>query len=41
MDSTIYQKMRVKPHTVGRCFYAPKDYIEMIKSQVHIAFSGD
>ncbi len=41
MDASVYQKMRVKPQTVGRYFYAPKDYIEMTKSQTHIDFLGD
>lgn len=41
MDTTVFQKMRIKPGTSGRHFYAPESYITMIKNQNLIDFKAD
>ena len=40
MDQSIYKKMRLKEHTVGRYIHAPKVYIDMVDQQQYIDFKG-
>lgn len=41
MNLNVFTKMRVKKGTVGRHFYAPDSYINMVKDQDIIDFEGD
>lgn len=41
MDQSIFKKMHVKPHTAGRMFYAPEEYVIMTKFQDYVDFTAD
>lgn len=40
MDQSVYKKMRLKEHTIGRYINASKAYIDMAKTQRYIDFDG-
>ena len=40
MESTVFKKMRLKEGTSGVCFYAPKEFLDMIKEQTFIDFEA-
>ena len=40
MDQSIYKKMRLKEHTVGRYIAAPKAYRDFADQQTYINFNG-
>ncbi|MCU0104876.1 hypothetical protein N7603_04320 [Acholeplasma vituli] len=41
MNLNVFNKMRIKKGTIGRHFYAPESYINMVKDQDIIDFEGD
>lgn len=41
MDQSVYKKMRLKEHTVGKYINAPKDYIYMAHQQTYINFEDE
>lgn len=41
MDQSVYKKMRLKEHTVGKYINAPKDYINMAHQQTYINFEDE
>jgi hypothetical protein len=41
MQKDVFIKMRLKKGTVGRAFFAPQAYLEMIKEQDIVDFEGE
>lgn len=41
MNLNVFSKMRIKPGTSGRHYYAPEAYVNMVKDQDIVDFEGE